>query len=95
MLALNAACEAPFREALRWVVRRGGGQATGWSEVACTVVDRQWYARHAPRHAQLLAPPLLGTGAINEIRVGRLLGGKGEFFLGTVRDAAMHRRRRR
>uniref|UniRef100_A0A0E0LIV7 Glycosyltransferase n=1 Tax=Oryza punctata TaxID=4537 RepID=A0A0E0LIV7_ORYPU len=45
MLALNAACEAPFREALRWVVRRGGhGQVGGWSEVACAVVDGQWYA---------------------------------------------------
>lgn len=44
MLALNAACEAPFREALRWVVRRRGGQTGGWSEVACAVVDRQWYA---------------------------------------------------
>ncbi|KAF0909006.1 hypothetical protein E2562_030546 [Oryza meyeriana var. granulata] len=42
MLALNAACEAPFREALRWVVRRG--QVGRWREVACVVVDGQWYA---------------------------------------------------
>ncbi|BAS98630.1 Os06g0617100 [Oryza sativa Japonica Group] len=34
----------PFCEALRWVVRRRGGQTGGWSEVACAVVDRQWYA---------------------------------------------------
>uniref|UniRef100_A0A0E0DWI3 Uncharacterized protein n=1 Tax=Oryza meridionalis TaxID=40149 RepID=A0A0E0DWI3_9ORYZ len=70
MLALNTACEEPFRKALRWVVRRGGGQAGGWSEVACAVIDRQWNARHAPLHAQLLAPPLPGTGAINEIHEG-------------------------
>ncbi|KAF0908931.1 hypothetical protein E2562_030227 [Oryza meyeriana var. granulata] len=42
MLALNAACEAPFREALRWVVRCG--QVGRWREVACLVVDGQWYA---------------------------------------------------
>uniref|UniRef100_A0A0D9WX88 Glycosyltransferase n=1 Tax=Leersia perrieri TaxID=77586 RepID=A0A0D9WX88_9ORYZ len=38
MLALNAACEAPFRDALiRCVARRDG-------QVACAVVDGQWYA---------------------------------------------------
>ncbi|KAF0913931.1 hypothetical protein E2562_025346 [Oryza meyeriana var. granulata] len=42
MLAPNAACEAPFREALRWVVRRG--QVGRWREVACVVIDGQWYA---------------------------------------------------
>ncbi|XP_040381811.1 DIMBOA UDP-glucosyltransferase BX8-like [Oryza brachyantha] len=43
MLALNAACEAPFREALRAEVRRGQAGRSG-GEVACAVVDGQWYA---------------------------------------------------
>jgi hypothetical protein len=54
MLALNAACEAPFREALRRVVRVGG-----WSEVACAVVDGQWYW-----YAALTAAAEVGVAAL-------------------------------
>uniref|UniRef100_A0A0E0E9I7 Glycosyltransferase n=1 Tax=Oryza meridionalis TaxID=40149 RepID=A0A0E0E9I7_9ORYZ len=54
MLVLNAACEAPFREALRRVVRVGG-----WSEVACAVVDGQWYW-----YAALTAAAEVGVAAL-------------------------------
>uniref|UniRef100_A0A0E0BSY0 Uncharacterized protein n=1 Tax=Oryza glumipatula TaxID=40148 RepID=A0A0E0BSY0_9ORYZ len=70
MLALNAACEAPFREALRWVVWRGGGQAGGGARWRARSSTGSGTRRHAPLHAQLLAPPLPGTDTINEIREG-------------------------
>ncbi|OEL31370.1 UDP-glucose iridoid glucosyltransferase [Dichanthelium oligosanthes] len=38
MIGLNAACEAPFQAALAELVRGGGPR-----EVACAVVDGQWY----------------------------------------------------
>uniref|UniRef100_A0A0E0MT93 Histone deacetylase domain-containing protein n=1 Tax=Oryza rufipogon TaxID=4529 RepID=A0A0E0MT93_ORYRU len=66
---------APFRKALRWVVRRSIGQAAGGGGGG----GARWHARsstgsgtcrHAPLHTQLLAPPLPGTGTINEIREG-------------------------
>lgn len=50
LLALNAACEAPFREALASLLR--GGQ-----DVACAVVDGQCYS--ALRAAHRLGVPAL------------------------------------
>uniref|UniRef100_J3MJP2 UDP-glycosyltransferases domain-containing protein n=1 Tax=Oryza brachyantha TaxID=4533 RepID=J3MJP2_ORYBR len=50
LLALNAACEAPFRDAL----------ASLLPDVACAVVDGQWYAAlgAAPRGEQRLDEPV-------------------------------------
>ena len=54
LLALNAACEAPFREALASLLRGGGGYRR---DVACAVVDGQCYA--AMRAAGELGVPAL------------------------------------
>ena len=53
LLALNAACEAPFRAALASLLLRGGGR----QDVACAVVDGQCYA--AMRAAGELGVPAL------------------------------------
>ncbi|KAL6638982.1 hypothetical protein ACP70R_022712 [Stipagrostis hirtigluma subsp. patula] len=42
MVGLNAACEAPFQAALAELVRRPQQEPRG--DVACAVVDGQWYA---------------------------------------------------
>ena len=52
LLALNAACEAPFREALASLLLRGQDQ-----DVACAVVDGQCYS--ALRAAHRLGVPAL------------------------------------
>uniref|UniRef100_A0A0E0FEE3 Histone deacetylase domain-containing protein n=1 Tax=Oryza meridionalis TaxID=40149 RepID=A0A0E0FEE3_9ORYZ len=71
-LALNAACEAPFREALRWrwVVRRRGAQAGGGPMWRARSLTGSGTCHHSPLHAQLLARPLPGTGAINDVCEG-------------------------
>ncbi|RCV10215.1 hypothetical protein SETIT_2G094600v2 [Setaria italica] len=43
MIGLNDACEAPFHAALAAELARGGGGQSGQREVACVVVDGQWY----------------------------------------------------
>ncbi|PAN10250.1 hypothetical protein PAHAL_2G081700 [Panicum hallii] len=55
LLALNAACEAPFRAALASLLRGGGGGHR--QDVACAVVDGQCYAAMGAA-AQLGVPAL-------------------------------------
>jgi hypothetical protein len=43
MIDLNDACEAPFEVALAAELARVGGGHVGQREVACAVVDGQWY----------------------------------------------------
>ncbi|KAM3253743.1 hypothetical protein ACQJBY_047687 [Aegilops geniculata] len=63
LLALNSGCEAPFREALAELVRR--------EDVACVVVDGQWYA--ALGAASALGVPVLALRTDSAATFGSLL----------------------
>jgi len=65
MMALNAACEAQFQAALAEQLARGGHQALqGPGEVACVVVDGQWYKMlGAATHVAVPALALRADGA--------------------------------
>ncbi|VAI12598.1 unnamed protein product [Triticum turgidum subsp. durum] len=63
LLALNSGCEAPFREALASLLRR--------EDVACAVVDGQWYA--ALGAASALGVPVLALRTDSAATFGSLL----------------------